>query len=102
MNIQISMFYPSRSSQPPSNQPTEVHAQEAQDQPETANTLHHLAVAGAWAEVPPETVLIDSGARRVQCLAESYRDPGKNLVPEPPGQGEAASRSGNRKTENGG
>lgn len=64
---------------------------QAQTQPETSNALHHPATPGPREEVPGQAVLEHSREGGVFEFAETDRDPGEDLVPEPKGQGEETS-----------
>lgn len=65
-----------------------LHPTQAQDQPQAQDALHHGSATGSGAQVPPEAVPVYCRARRVLQLAQPYRDPGEDLVPEPPCQGQ--------------
>ena len=56
-----------------------MHVKEAQAKQETKNPLHHRTTQRAGEEVPRETVFIHIRASRVQCRAETDRDPGEQL-----------------------
>lgn len=82
---------PSRTPQPDPVQPAE-----AQEQQEAPDPLHHLPAALPGEEVPSETVPLHRGESRVLQLPGPHRNPGQDLVPEPPGQGQetAGGRAG--------
>lgn len=65
---------------------------QAQDQPQTPYTVHHLTALGLGAQVSAETVLVHRRTSRILQLPHPHRDPGEDLVPEPTGQGQASAR----------
>lgn len=65
---------------------------QAQDQPQTPYTIHHLTALGLGAKVQTETVLVHRRTSRILQLPHPHRDPGEDLVPEPTGQGQASAR----------
>jgi len=64
----------------------DVRPEEAQEQQEASDPLHHLAAAGAGAQVPPEAVPVHRGEGRVLQLPAPDGDAGEDLVPEQKGQ----------------
>lgn len=77
---------------PRTSQPGPMQPAETQEQPETPDPLHHLPAPLPGEEVPSETVPLHRGAGRVLQLPEPHRDPGQDLVSEPPGQGQETAR----------
>lgn len=73
-----------------------MHLAQTQKQPQTSDTVHHLATPVTGEEVPAEAVPLHRGAGRVLQLPQPDGDPGQNLVSEPEGQSQetAGGRAG--------
>lgn len=76
-------------------------SEETQDQPKASHTFYHLAAPGTGEEVPAEAVPLHRWAGGILHLPHPDRDPGQDLVPEPPGQSQAAPGGWAGKTEDG-
>lgn len=94
--VVTSLFLPCRTPEPHC-----LHPEEAQDEQEAPNPVHHFPAAGSGAQVPPEAVSVHRWESRVLQLPQPYRDPSQNLVPESEGQGQETAGGWAREAQNG-
>jgi len=77
-----------------SSRPPQVHLAKAQAKQEAPNAVHNSAVEQPGEEVPWEAILVHRWEGRVLSSAQTHRDTGENLVPEPASKNKTSPRVG--------